>query len=220
MSSSNLVALVTGANRGIGLALVKELRKQAASLVMQLDAGSETSINALPAQLDKAGIKQIDLLINNAAMATPKGESLASLSMDSVLQQFAVNSVGPILVTRTLLPYLRASVAAHNGQPPTRVVQVTSRFGSIADNTSGGSYAYRASKSALNMLNKCLSIDLKKDNIAAVALHPGHVVTRMGGAGGDIQPDECAARMLQTLSKFSLDDTGKFYHRDGQIIPW
>ena len=99
-----------------------------------------------------------------------------------------------------------------------KVINITSRMGSITDNGSGGYIAYRASKTALNMITKTLAIDFPK--IAFLALHPGHVQTRMVAFTGDVTADESVSRMMNVINDLNCDKSGSFMHRDGYILPW
>lgn len=216
--------VITGANRGIGLAFVKhyiargdkvygvcrhpsdELTGSGATVIEGVDVSSIEGVRHLKEAL--AGV-DIDVLINNAGIL--RNESLDSMNYDTVLEQFNVNAVGPLRVTETLLDNLG------NGA---KVGLITSRMGSVADNTSGGRYGYRMSKAALNMAGKSLAEDLKSRNIAVAILHPGYVQTRMVGFGGDISADEAAQRLMVRLDELNLDNTGTFWHSNGEVLPW
>jgi NAD(P)-dependent dehydrogenase (short-subunit alcohol dehydrogenase family) len=124
---------------------------------------------------------------------------------------FEVNSLGPLFVTKSLLGNLSAG---------SKVGIITSRMGSIDDNDSGGSYAYRMSKTAVNAAGKSLSIDLKPQGIAVAILHPGWVRTEMTGHGGLIDPDESAAGLIQRMEELTIDTSGNFWHTNGELLPW
>ncbi|KAF1779213.1 NAD(P)-binding domain [Phytophthora cactorum] len=126
---------------------------------------------------------------------------------------------GPFLVTRALLPNLKLA-AKNNGSDGALVVTVSSQMGSIAGNTHGGNYSYGASKAAVNMINSSLAIDLKNDNIAAIVVHPGYVVTDLTGGLGDVHTDESVRGMTSVIDKVTMADTGKFFHFQGQEMPW
>lgn len=147
-----------------------------------------------------------------------KHDSLSTLSKDSLERVFAVNTFGPLLLTQALLPNILAS---HHGP---RLGLVSSRVGSIADNSSGGDYAYRSSKAALNMIGKNLSLELKDKGVVVVILHPGVVRTNLnpGGDGGPgaVEPEEAAGKLFHVLMSKGMEDTGKFWHREGQELPW
>ncbi|ETM98580.1 hypothetical protein PPTG_19425 [Phytophthora nicotianae INRA-310] len=224
--------LITGSNRGIGLAFTRhyvntdwkviaaardvegatDLKELAVSKIIPLDITDESSIAKAAGELKG---EPIDLLINNAGMGG--GGGVPDVTKAEVMKLFEVNAVGPFLVTRALLPNLKLAVAK-NGTAT--VSQITSRLGSIADNASGGRYSYRASKSALNMLNKSLSIDLKDDKIVTLALHPGYVVTRMTGHKGEVTTVESVAGLTKVIANAKPEDSGKFFHFRGDILPW
>lgn len=144
-------------------------------------------------------------------------DSLETLSKDSLTKVFSVNTFGPLLLTQALLPNILRS-----SQP--RLGYVSSRFGSIGDNGSGGSYAYRSSKTALNMICKNLALELKDKGVVVVILHPGIVRTNMTlgleEIPGAIEPVEAASKLYNVLVSKGIDDTGKFWHREGEELPW
>ncbi len=216
--------VITGSNRGIGLELCRQasargddviaLCRQASAGLSELnirviegiDVGSDRCMRALPQQLD--GV-QVDLLINNAGILTR--QSLDSLDLDEIRRQFEVNSLGPLRITRALLPNL---------QPGAKVAIITSRMGSITDNTSGGHYGYRMSKAAVNIAGVSLAHDLKSKGIVVVLLHPGYVSTDMTEFSGTVQPAESARGLLQRIDELSLETTGSFHHMNGEALPW
>lgn len=217
-------AVITGANRGIGLALTQnylaqgwqvigicrssstELDASGAQVISGVDVTDAIALRALSAQLDG---KAIDLLINNAGIF--QNEHLGKIDFDSVHQQFLVNAEAPLKVTETLLPNLI------NGS---KIAFITSRMGSIADNTSGGYYGYRMSKAALNAAAMSLARDLHPQNIAVAVLHPGYVQTAMVNCGGDITATESALRLSQRISELTLETSGGFWHSNGEQLPW
>ena len=119
--------------------------------------------------------------------------------------------MAPLRITSSLLDKLKAG---------SKVIMITSRMGSIEDNTSGGYYGYRMSKAALNMAGMSLANDLSRRNIAVGLVHPGFVSTRMTGYGGLIEPPESAKNIIQTIDKISMDNTGAFLHAEGEELPW
>jgi NAD(P)-dependent dehydrogenase (short-subunit alcohol dehydrogenase family) len=156
--------------------------------------------------------RHLDWIINNAGIAGGIGlGDINSEAKKSFIRMFEVNSMGPLLVTQALLPHLSKG---------SKVGIITSRMGSIDDNDSGGSYAYRMSKSAVNAAGKSLSIDLKPKGIAVAILHPGWVRTDMTGYGGLIDPDESAAGLIQRMEELTLDNSGSFWHTNGDLLPW
>ncbi|MFT4613094.1 MAG: NAD(P)-dependent dehydrogenase (short-subunit alcohol dehydrogenase family) [Bacteroidia bacterium] len=221
-------ALVTGANRGIGLELVTQLKSSgyrvigtarkpfdAAQLralgvqVEQLDVTDGASVAAMAERLQ--GVP-IDLLINNAGVGGDGGNQITDTDFDQLALLFAVNSTGPMRVTQALLDNLTA------GQGKT-VIQISSIMGSVEKNW-GGAYGYRASKAALNIMNKSLAIELGKQGFTCVVLHPGWVKTRMGGESAPVVPVDSVAGMLAVIKDLKPSDTGRFLDYQGDEIPW
>lgn len=223
-----MTVLVTGANRGIGLEMARQLREQghtvigtarkpgeAAELkalgarVEQLDVADSASVRALAERLEG---QSIDILVNNAGMIGHEADGLANYDIDQLRLTFDVNSLGPLRVTQALLDNLRAGETR-------KVIQVSSIMGSIQNN-GGGYYGYRSSKAALNMLNKSLALELAEDGFTCIAIHPGWVKTRIGGPGAQISPSESVAGMLAVIAGLDADDTGRFVDYQGKDIPW
>lgn len=219
--------LVTGSNRGIGLEFCRQLKdkgmhviatcRQSSSALNSLDVevidnvevSNPESLAELVTRLEG---RQIDWLINNAGVAGGFGlGDIDAKTVSSFKRMYEVNSLGPLLTTQALLPNL------HDGS---KVGIITSRMGSIADNDSGGSYAYRMSKAAVNAAGKSLSIDLKPKGIAVGILHPGWVRTDMTGHGGLIDVDESVSGLLQRMEELTLDNSGTFWHTNGEELPW
>lgn len=150
-------------------------------------------------------------------MADLDHDSLTTLSKDSLTRTFSNNTFGPLLLTQALL-----SNVLRSSQP--RLGYVSSRVGSIADNSSGGSYAYRSSKTALNMICKNLAVEPKAEGVVVVILHPGIVRTGLTQGAGDVpgavEPDEAASKLYKILVSKEIEDTGKFWHREGEELPW
>jgi len=219
------LALVTGANRGIGLALVEALRKRGSAVLAAcrtpspaLAASGAEVIDGIDvtdeegvAKLSQAvGERKLDLLINNAGILV-WGDQLTNIDFDGVLKQFQVNALGPLRVTAALRTRLAKGA---------KVALITSRMGSIDDNGSGGAYGYRMSKAALNMAGKSLAVDLKPAEVAVAILHPGMVKTDMVGDHGQIEPAEAAKGLLARIDELTLEKTGGFWHANGQSLPW
>lgn len=216
--------LITGANRGIGLALCKtylaqgwqvigvcrnaspELTETGARVIAGVDVTDPIALNNLA---DTLTGKKLDLLINNAGVL--QRETLGNLDYSSIEHQFNINAVAPLRVTEALLGSL------HNGS---KIAFITSRMGSIADNTSGAYYGYRMSKAALNAAAMSLARDLHPKGIAVAILHPGYVQTAMVNFGGDISAEESAQRLSQRIAGLTLENTGTFWHSNGDILPW
>ncbi len=217
--------VITGANRGIGLAFCRLYRDRGdrvygvcrqsspeldglgiEQVIEGVDVATEEGIRHLTSSL---AADSIDVLINNAGVM--RGTSLGSLDRDSIRRQFDTNALGPLMVTEALLGRFSASA---------RVALITSRMGSLADNTSGGRYGYRMSKAALNMAGISLAHDLRPRGIAVAILHPGLVGTEMIGGNGDITPDQAAERLAGRIEELTLENSGTFWHSNGEILPW
>jgi NAD(P)-dependent dehydrogenase (short-subunit alcohol dehydrogenase family) len=216
--------VITGANRGIGLELARqfkrrgddvvavcrkpsdELAKLDVEVVEGVDVADEASVERLAKGLEG---RTINALVNCAGILSD--ESLGDLDFDRIRRQFEVNSLGPLRVTAALRDNL--------GQG-SRVAIITSRMGSIEDNTSGGRYGYRMSKAAVNMAGRSLANDLKDDGVAVAILHPGFVRTEMTGHQGLIDPPESAAGLIARIDEVTLETTGSFWHTNGEVLPW
>ncbi len=181
------------------------------SLGVRIETGIDlTSPEAIDSLVQKLDGTQIDVLINNAAIV--ERISLDRLDLDSIRRQFEVNAIAPLRFTKALLPNLVSG---------SKVVFMTSRMGSIDDNTSGGSYGYRMSKVALSMAGKSLSVDLQPKGIAVAILHPGLVQTRMTDFNqAGITPRTSVRGLLERIAELSLENTGTFWHANGEILPW
>ncbi|MCY6489074.1 SDR family oxidoreductase [Leptolyngbya sp. GGD] len=217
--------LVTGANRGIGYEYCRQLQAQGHEVIAVCRTASEelrqlgirveegielTSESAIAELRSRLGEMTIDVLINNAAIA--KRIDLSHLDVESIREQFEVNAIAPLRLTHALLPLLKSG---------SKIALMTSRMGSIADNTSGGSYGYRMSKVALSMAGKSLAHDLKPQGIAVAILHPGLVQTRMTNfTVNGITPETSVKGLLQRIEQLSLDNTGTFWHSNGEVLPW
>ncbi|MFT7624791.1 MAG: NAD(P)-dependent dehydrogenase (short-subunit alcohol dehydrogenase family) [Myxococcota bacterium] len=175
-------------------------------VIPDVDVSDDASVAALAERLDG---QSLDLLINNAGIL--EMTSLEGLDLDSCRRQFEVNSLGPLRVTHALLPNL---------QPDSKVAIITSRMGSIADNTSGGAYGYRMSKAAVNAAGKSLALDLAPRQIAVTVLHPGWVRTEMTRNSGLMDAHESAAGLLARIDELTLETTGRFRHMNGDPLPW
>ncbi len=153
--------------------------------------------------------RSVDLLINNAGVLSPEG--LDALDFDAVRRQFEVNTLGPLRVTKALLPNLAKGA---------KIGIVTSRMGSIADNGSGGYYGYRISKAGVNAAGVSLARDLSGRGISVVLLHPGYVKTGMTGNRGTIEPKDSAAGLIARIDALGPATSGHFFHMDGSELPW
>lgn len=216
--------VVTGAAKGLGLEFCRQyaekgyhliglcrkaseaLKATKTKIIDNCDLLKEDSFAQIKQKL--SGIK-IDLLINNAGMMSSDG--FGELSTHSLLDQFKLNALAPLLLTQTLFDQL-------NDQA--QIAMITSRMGSISDNTSGGYYGYRMSKAALNMASVSLAKDLKDRNIIISILHPGYVRTDMTHNQGNISPKESVSALIKRIEEYSLDQSGIFKHCNGSLIGW
>ena len=217
-------AVITGANRGIGLALAEQLQQKgwdiiavcrteseeieniASMVISGIDVTDQEQMHQVKAII---GDQQIDLLINNAGLL--RDEVLGEINYDTMREQFEINALAPLMVTETLLP---------NMVEGSKIANITSRMGSIADNDSGGRYGYRASKAAFNAIGKSLAEDLKTRGIAVAQLHPGWVKTRMVDFNGLITVEESAQGLIERIEELDLSTSGGFWHTNGEALPW
>lgn len=216
--------VVTGANRGIGLELCKaaaargdrvvaacrrasdELRALDCKVIEDIDVANDTSVAELAHAL---GDTRVDVLINNAGVM--QRSTLDSPDFDGIRRQLEINALGPLRVTRAVLPRM-----AEGG----KVAIITSRMGSIADNSSGGSYGYRMSKAAVNAAGVSLARDLAGRGIAVALLHPGWIRTSMTGNTGNADPAEAARDLLARIDQLTPQTSGTFWHASGETLPW
>ncbi|EDY37341.1 short-chain dehydrogenase/reductase superfamily [Cyanobium sp. PCC 7001] len=217
--------LITGANRGIGTEYCRQLQRRGDTVVavcrtpspeleslgVRIEPGVDiTSPEAIAALVRRLDGLPLDVVIHNAGIL--ERTSLEDLDAESIRRQFAVNALGPLQLSRALLPLLH---------PGSKLALMTSRMGSLADNSSGGSYGYRMSKVALCMAGKSLAIDLKPRGIAVAILHPGLVSTRMTGfTPQGISPEQAVRGLLQRIDGLTLENSGTFWHANGEVLPW
>jgi NAD(P)-dependent dehydrogenase (short-subunit alcohol dehydrogenase family) len=217
-------ALVTGANRGIGLGFVRRLTRRADRVIATcrksspeldtlavrvetgVDVTSDDSVAELARRLE--GIR-LDLLVLNAGIL--RADDLEDLNLEDVHAQLEVNAVAPLRVVRALRPYL------HQGS---KIAAITSRMGSMADNGSGGYYGYRMSKAALHAMAVSLARDLRVAGVAVAILHPGYVRTEMTGQAGNVSADESARQLVERIDALTLETSGTFWHANGDVLPW
>ena len=217
--------LITGSNRGIGLELCNQIHKRGDEVIAtcrraspelinlgvrieeNIDISSEEAITDLAKKL--SGVN-LDCIIHNAGIY--EFNSLEDFQKKSILRQFEINALSPIFMTQSLKHLLKRS---------SKVAFITSRMGSIGDNSSGSSYGYRMSKVALSMGAKSLSIDLLKEEIYVAILHPGLVSTRMTGfTRNGINTEESANGILKRIDSLNKNNSGTFWHTNGQVLPW
>ena len=215
--------LITGCNRGIGLQLAAQLHARGDSVIgvcrsaseelsqlgirviSGIDVSEGASISELMAELNG---EKIGVLINNAGILMR--DEFGAINYDDMLAQYKVNSLGPLRVTEALRDNLGKG---------SKVAIVSSRVGSIGDNSSGNYYGYRASKTAVNQIGTNLMHELKPRGIAVAILHPGLVATEMTGGQG-ITPEESAKGLIQRIDDLTIDTTGGFWHAEGYRLPW
>lgn len=215
--------LITGGNRGIGLELARQYKERGDEVIVAcrhssvqltelgvkvvsgVDVGSAQSVAGLASALDGT---RLDRLVNNAGILSR--DSLDELDFAEIERQFQINSMGPLRVTAALRPNL---------SPGSKVFIITSRMGSIDDNTSGGYYGYRMSKAAVNMAGKSLSVDLKPSGIGVFLLHPGYVSTDMTGHQGT-PVSGSAQGLIARMDELGMEQTGTFWHQEGYSLPW
>ncbi|HTA77822.1 MAG TPA: SDR family oxidoreductase [bacterium] len=229
---------ITGANRGLGLAIaqvalsegdtvlaaarqpekseeLKKLKAQYGShlVLIPLDVVSGASIKEA-AVLSAKAVPQVDVLMNVAGISPgPANATLEQVDLEKCREAYEVNVLGPLQITRTFLPLLKKA------KNP-RVVHFTSGLASLADKGEGGFYAYGVSKTALNMLSRTMSFDLKKDNIVSVVLDPGWVQTDMGGPNAPLKPLEAATPIVKTAKELTMAKSGQFLYHDGRQLNW
>ena len=217
--------LITGSNRGIGLELCKQINMRGDNVIATCRKSSP-ELKSLGVRIEEniditysesivnlrnnlAGV-ELDCLINNAGIA--EYNTFEDLDLSSILHQFKINALAPLSLTKSLVSLLSKN---------SKIAFITSRMGSIGDNTSGSSYGYRMSKVALSMAAKSLSKDLLKDNIYVAILHPGLVSTRMTGfTKSGITPEESANGLLKRIDQLNEANTGTFWHANGDVLPW
>lgn len=233
-AANGQTVIITGANRGIGLELAKLATKKGARViatarhaaqandlkkavgangaVLSLDISQDSSVQNFVHDLERMGIKSIDLLINNAGIYIDGDvNSIDQLEPEVLITSFDTNAVGPFRVTKALLPLLRKA-------PSAKIASLSSLMGSMTDNTGGGAYAYRMSKAAVNMFVRSLTVEERE--MTVLALHPGWVKTEMGGDRAPLDPEKSAEGLWTVIETATPTDSGKFFNHAGRELPW
>jgi NAD(P)-dependent dehydrogenase (short-subunit alcohol dehydrogenase family) len=226
--------LITGANRGIGLTLTEQFAADdwqvlaccrnpadAGQLQLLAEGNPTIEIHALDVTdykqmatlADQLGNRAIDILLSNAGIYGSKGVGFGEVDAKEWRQVLEVNTIAPFMLVQTFVEQVAASQQK-------LVAVISSKVGSIADNSSGGSYVYRSSKTAVNQVVKSLSIDLSSRDISVISLHPGWVQTDMGGPNAEISPDESVSGLKSILQSADLSQSGQFIEFNGNSIPW
>ena len=223
------VAVVTGANRGIGNFWTSKLLEEGwkvyagyrsdlgglkiienSNLIpLKLDVTNNDSISEFSMKIDD----NIDLLINNAGVPDGRWRSVEEIDDEWALEVININSLGPVRMVKSLYPKLK-------GGELTKIIMISSLMGSIDDCKIGRSYAYRASKTALNMFAISMKKECLEDNISFLILHPGWVKTRMGGDKAPVELEDSVNGMMKLVENHKLEDSGKFMSFDGKEINW
>jgi len=224
--------LITGANRGIGLEFTKQYAQDGWNVLaccrdiqhasaLQALASAHINIRLLPldvtdfAQIDALALQlkneMIDVLINNAGIYPES--NLGDVDTEHWLEAFKINSIAPLKMATAFTAHIAKSKLK-------KIATLSSKMGSMGDNTSGGSYIYRSTKAAANMVMKSLSIDLQSAGIAVVTLHPGWVLTDMGGSNALIDTQTSVTGLRKVITNANLNNTGKFIAFDGKEIDW
>ena len=228
-ADSKGTVFITGANRGIGLALARNFTdagfnvigtarkpeqatelKETGARVEQLDVTDQASVDAMAQRMAET---PIDILINNAGIKGDDSKDMAALDVESMEWVLNVNTLGPVRVIKALFPNVRSSERK-------MFVNISSTMGSIERNTWGCCAGYRASKSALNSINKTFAVDFGKQGVTFVVMHPGYVKTDMNEGQGNITPNQSAVGLMNVITGLDASDNGKFYDWQGNELPW
>ena len=215
--------LITGANRGLGLEFARQY-KEAGWDVVATARQSSAELEALGVRVETLDMQdldaverlgdrldRLDLLIANAGTYGPREVTSADEAREWA-DTFVTNTIAPFLLAEAVLPLVEASSG--------KLIAVSTKMGSIEDNTSGGLIAYRSSKAALNAAWRNLAIEARTRGVAAAVLHPGWVQTRMGGTSAPLEPEESVAGMRKVIDGLTLEQSGGFFSYDGTMVPW
>lgn len=232
MDHATYTILITGTNRGIGLEFTRQYAADGWNVIACCrDPQSATALQALAnahqniqtvvldvadfAQIEAVALQlknyKIDVLLNNAGVYPDS--SLGDIDYDDWTTAFKINTMAPLKMAEAFMPHVVASQLK-------KIATLSSKMGSIDDNSGGGSYIYRSSKTAVNMVMKSLAIDIKPHDVAVVTLHPGWVQTDMGGPNGLINTQTSVAGLRKVITNLSLSNSGKFIAYDGKEIAW
>jgi NAD(P)-dependent dehydrogenase (short-subunit alcohol dehydrogenase family) len=231
---TNPTILITGANRGIGLVLTEQFAEDGwqvlaccrnpadagklqalteRDLAIEIHALDVTNYQQMATVADQLGSRPIDILLSNAGIYGSKGVGFGEVDAQEWRQVLEVNTIAPLMLVQTFIEQVAASQQK-------LVAVISSKVGSIADNSSGGSYIYRSSKTAVNQVVKSLSIDLADRDITVLSLHPGWVKTDLGGPNAEISTDESVSGLKNILQSAGLAQSGQFIEFNGSSIPW
>lgn len=237
-----IIALVTGANRGLGLEWVRQLvdevdrlyatcRRPAEAEALQKIAEAHPEVvevlgldvtddDAIAGAVERVRRERgaLHLLVNNAGISGGStSDRFGSVDAETMTEVLRVNAVGPHLMTQAFADLLKAGA---DERGTATVVNVTSQLGSIERTSAGGWHSYKASKAALNMGTRLQAAELKGDDVIVVAMHPGWVRTDMGGSSARLSTEESVTGMLDVLEDLQLSHTGQFLSYDGDELPW
>lgn len=222
--------VITGANRGLGLEFAKQLLDEGHTIIAgvrspesmdfehekmavhQLDVASTTSVETFAKHV-KSSVASIDVLVNNAGRMDGRWQSLGEVDPDMSLEVLNVNTIGPLRVSQALWPLLQ-------GEKPTKVANISSLMGSIDDCLSGRSYAYRTSKTGLNMITKILAVEGQPDNITVTSYHPGWAKTDMGGERAPVPASVSVKGLIGLINQQTTERSGRFFEYTGEELPW
>jgi NAD(P)-dependent dehydrogenase (short-subunit alcohol dehydrogenase family) len=222
--------VITGGNRGIGKEFIDQLIQENHTIitgvrnpeqmdlehellsVFKLDVSNTQSVTEF-AQSVSQRCKQVDVLVNNAGRIDGRWKTIGEVDPDVSLEVLNVNTIGPLRVTQALWPLLETTSQS-------KVANITSLMGSIEDCQSGRSYAYRTSKTGLNMITKILSVEGKDADISVSCYHPGWVLTDMGGERAPVLPQESVKGLIELIEMQTLERSGRFFEYTGVELPW
>ena len=222
---------ITGSNRGLGLEFVKQFESSGFKVIAACrNPKLADNLNSIKGNIEvvklniNSGIdfenisttyknENIDILINNAGIIGLNKKIIGEINYEDWKDVFQTNVLGPTMIVERLLSQIARSEKK-------LIVSISSKLGSISENSGGGQYAYRASKAALNAVNKSLSIDLTEKGITSIVISPGWVKTDMGGENADLTIHDSVTQMREVIERVDINDTGKFFNFDGNIIKW